>query len=163
MECINVQRKTPQDLSLEGFTSNEGAGIRTQDLRIKSPLLYRLSYAFEVTLTIHLTSIRRDVRVLFERSYLGPILLQEDKTTRLWRVGYYRLRNHGLLRSEVCLSLRIRKPFVNRQKLNKSAFSPISLGWAPLPETVPNPGLVRVQSHKMGGDGGGRASFRSLR
>jgi hypothetical protein len=24
----------------------EGAGTRTQDLRIKSPLLYRLSYAF---------------------------------------------------------------------------------------------------------------------
>ncbi len=26
--------------------SIEGAGARTQDLRIKSPLLYRLSYAF---------------------------------------------------------------------------------------------------------------------
>ena len=26
--------------------SNEGGGIRTHDLRIKSPLLYRLSYAF---------------------------------------------------------------------------------------------------------------------
>jgi hypothetical protein len=28
------------------FVMIEGGGIRTHDLRIKSPLLYRLSYAF---------------------------------------------------------------------------------------------------------------------
>ena len=36
-------RKTPKPLVL----SSEGAGGRTQDQRIKSPLLYRLSYAFK--------------------------------------------------------------------------------------------------------------------
>ncbi len=28
-----------------GFCESEGVGIRTRDLRIKSPLLYQLSYA----------------------------------------------------------------------------------------------------------------------
>jgi hypothetical protein len=31
--------------NFEGFSANESGGIRTLDPRIKSPLLYRLSYA----------------------------------------------------------------------------------------------------------------------
>jgi hypothetical protein len=34
------------DERLRRILLNEGAGTRTRDLRIKSPLLYRLSYAF---------------------------------------------------------------------------------------------------------------------
>jgi hypothetical protein len=38
----------PFSLPAPGFSTcaSEGAGDRTQDLRIKSPLLYQLSYAF---------------------------------------------------------------------------------------------------------------------
>src|SRR4051794_27725554 len=39
------KEKGPQVQDSRPF-ANEGAGARTQDLRIKSPLLYRLSYAF---------------------------------------------------------------------------------------------------------------------
>jgi hypothetical protein len=41
----------PQELAALGFQSgnkeSEGTGTRTLDLRIKSPLLYRLSYALD--------------------------------------------------------------------------------------------------------------------
>lgn len=42
----SVQRRQVRYLSRSvSFTSSEGVGIRTRDLRIKSPLLYQLSYA----------------------------------------------------------------------------------------------------------------------
>jgi hypothetical protein len=34
----------------DALKTSEGAGTRTRDLRIKSPLLYQLSYAFEFPL-----------------------------------------------------------------------------------------------------------------
>ncbi len=50
--------------------SSEGAGTRTQDLRIKSPLLYRLSYASETLQSIALTSILILLAtILYNRSY----------------------------------------------------------------------------------------------
>src|SRR5713101_1344802 len=40
------------DLTEVFIALNEGAGTRTRDLRIKSPLLYRLSYASRLSTTL---------------------------------------------------------------------------------------------------------------
>ena len=48
-EIPRKSRNINKNSHLRGFRKwllDEGAGIRTRDLRIKSPLLYRLSYAF---------------------------------------------------------------------------------------------------------------------
>ena len=47
-QCQSENEKTPAtagDPAVTGVLNHEGAGARTLDLRIKSPLLYRLSYA----------------------------------------------------------------------------------------------------------------------
>ena len=65
--------------------SNESAGIRTQDLRLKRPLLYLLSYTpcqFAVTIDLLLPAVNsfrsknRDNRV--DRTLLGTILPDES-------------------------------------------------------------------------------------
>jgi hypothetical protein len=54
--------------SLRG--KNEGGGIRTHDLRIKSPLLYQLSYALGEDPSIPIALCRSNSRVLCAE--LGP-------------------------------------------------------------------------------------------
>ena len=47
-DAIVTPKKKPQTLSDLRLIENESAGVRTLDLRIKSPLLYQLSYALNV-------------------------------------------------------------------------------------------------------------------
>jgi hypothetical protein len=41
-------KKALQDIILQDFKKNEGAGTRTQDPRLKRPLLYQLSYTLSL-------------------------------------------------------------------------------------------------------------------
>ena len=50
------QKNKPQTLSDLRLVENESAGVRTLDLRIKSPLLYQLSYALKL---LHKNTLRQ--------------------------------------------------------------------------------------------------------